>query len=183
MKKKIVLVTTAVLLSFSVLFSSCIGSFGLTNKLFAWNKSTGEKWVNELVFFALAGIQVYTVSLIIDGLFLNSIEFWTGSNPTADVQVKKLETKDGQFCITTDSKGHKIQKEGTGEILEFCFNAEENSWALETMGETIPLLKFAGGNEAIVYLADGSTMTVSMDEAGVFALRQAVERKAFFASK
>ena len=46
MKKKWIM-AVAVLLSGSLMFSSCIGSFGLTNKLFSWNRSVGEKWVNE----------------------------------------------------------------------------------------------------------------------------------------
>jgi hypothetical protein len=174
---------TAIVLSSSILFSSCIGSFSLTNKLFAWNKSVEGKWVNELVFIALTVIQVYTVSVVIDGVILNSIEFWIGSNPSADVKVKQVETENGLFTITTDATGHKIQKEGTDEIVAFRFNPEENSWALEAMEETTPILKFTGEKQAMVYLADGSTMTVSTDQAGVLALRQVIENKAYFANK
>jgi hypothetical protein len=143
----------------------------------------GDRWTNELVFFALAAGQVYTISLGIDSVVLNAIEFWTGSNPSADVQVKKVETENGLFTIVTDANGHQIKKEETGEIIELCFNQEENSWAVETVGETIPLLKFVGENQAMVYLADGSTMTVSVDQAGVFALQQVVKNKAYFAKK
>ncbi|MDR0680659.1 MAG: DUF3332 domain-containing protein [Dysgonamonadaceae bacterium] len=183
MKKNFTAIGIATLLGSSILFNSCIGSFSLTSKLFEWNKSAGNQWVNELVFLALAGIQVYSVSLIIDSIVLNTIEFWTGSNPSADVQVKKIKTEKGLFTITTDTKGHKIQKEGSGEIVEFCFNEKENSWILEANGETAPLLKFVEDNQAMVYLADGSTMIVSMDQAGVFALKRIIENKAHFASK
>jgi hypothetical protein len=183
MKKKFAVMATAILLSSSILFSSCIGSFCLTNKLFEWNKSVGDQWANELVFLALVGVQVYSVSLIIDSLVLNTIEFWTGSNPSADVQVKKIETEKGLFTITTDVNGHKIQREGTDEIVEFRFNGKENSWTLEASGETTPLLKFVGENQAMVYLADGSTMIVSLDQAGVLALKRVIENKAYFASK
>ena len=40
----------AVLMSMSLVLSSCIGSFGLTNKVKAWNEGLGDKFVNELVF-------------------------------------------------------------------------------------------------------------------------------------
>jgi hypothetical protein len=183
MKKKITVIGMSILLSSSILFNSCIGSFCLTNRLFEWNKSAREQWVNELIFLALVGIQVYSVSLIIDGVVLNTIEFWTGSNPSADVQVKKVETEKGLFTITTDTNGHKIRKEGNNEIVEFRFNGEENSWTLEAKGKTTPLLKFVGENQAMVYLPDGSTMVVNMDQAGVFALKQVVENKTYFASK
>ena len=47
-REKLTLV--AVLLSGSLLFSSCVGSFGLFNRLSSWNQSIGSKFVNELVF-------------------------------------------------------------------------------------------------------------------------------------
>ena len=91
MKKKLG-VAAAVLLSGSLMFSSCIGSFGLTNKLFSWNKGVGEKWVNEVVFVAFCILPVYEVSLIADALVINSIEFWTGSNPMADNRSSRIKT-------------------------------------------------------------------------------------------
>jgi hypothetical protein len=139
--------------------------------------------VNELIFIALAVFQVYSVSLFIDAAIMNSIEFWSGENPIAGTQTKQVETENGIFNITSDENGHKIQKEGTDEIVEFRFNKGENSWSLEAMGETTPLLQFTGENQAMVYLSDGSTMTVSTDRAGVMALRQVVENKAYFAAK
>lgn len=39
-------------LSGSVLFSSCIGSFGLWNSLKDWNQGVSNKFVNELIFLA-----------------------------------------------------------------------------------------------------------------------------------
>ena len=184
MKRKFSVMATAVLLSFSIMSSSCIGSFSLFNKLLAWNKSVdNNKWINEMVFFALAAVQVYTIAIIADAIVLNSIEFWTGDNPVANTQTKQVETEKGVFAITTNEDGHKIQKEGSDEIVEFRFNKEENSWSLVTMGETTPLFQFVGENQAIVYLADGSSMTVSLDQAGILAFQQVVNNKAFFAAK
>ncbi|GHT72184.1 membrane protein [Bacteroidia bacterium] len=184
MKRKFTVMATAIVLSSSILFSSCIGSFTLFHKVLSWNKSVGDKWVNELVFLVLCAVPVYEIAWAIDALVLNSIEFWTGSNPaSSDVQTKKIETENGTFTITTDANGHKIQKEGSDEIVEFRFNQEENSWSVEAMGQTTPLLKFMDNNQAEVYLADGSTMTVSMDQAGAFALKQVIEGKAYFANK
>jgi len=184
MKRKFTVMSTVVLLSSAIMFNSCIGSFSLFNKLSAWNQTVDEdKWVNELVFFALAAVQVYTVALLADAFVLNSIEFWTGSNPVTADQTKQVETENGLFTITTSADGHKIQSEESGEMVEFRFNKEENSWSLEAMGETTPLLQFVGDNQAEVYLADGSTMTVTVDQAGVWALKQVVENKAFFAVK
>lgn len=184
MKRKFMVMGTVALLSSSILFSSCIGSFGLFNKLLAWNKSIeNDKWINEIVFFALAAVQVYSIAIFADMVILNTIEFWTGENPTASVKTQKIEGEDGLYTITTDSEGHKIQKEGSDEVVEFVFNKEENSWSLDAMGTTTPLFKYVGENHALVYMADGSTMTVSIDQAGVYALQQVVENKAYFATK
>ena len=171
MKNKFSLKATTIFLSISILFSSCIGSFQLTQKLYAWNSSVdGDKWVNELIFLALSACQVYTIAVIIDSVILNSIEFWTGENPAAS-ETKQIETDHGIFIVTTDAGGHKIQKKGSDEIIVFHFNAEENSWSLETEGQSLPLVQFTGDRQARVYLADGSSIIVNAGLTGVLALK------------
>ena len=103
----------AVLLSGSLLFSSCVGSFGLFNRLSSWNQSLGNKFVNELVFLALNIIPVYGVAYVADGLVINSIEFWTGSNPMASVgDVKEVKGENGNYLVKTLENGYSITKEG-----------------------------------------------------------------------
>jgi len=80
MKKKFLTVAVAATLSLSLVSTSCIGSFSLTNKLLSWNQQVGNKFVNELVFFAFWVLPVYEISALADILVLNSIEFWSGSN-------------------------------------------------------------------------------------------------------
>ena len=88
----------ATTLASSVLFSSCIGSFGLTNKLLDWNRNIDSKFVNELVFVAFWIVPVYEISALADILVLNSIEFWSGNNPVADAGTVK--TIDGKTVYT-----------------------------------------------------------------------------------
>lgn len=184
MRRKFTVMATVTLLSSTILFSSCIGSFGLFNKLLTWNKSIDDdKWINELVFFALTIVPVYPIAVTVDALVLNTIEFWSGTNPTASTGTQQIEGEDGLYTITSDDKGYKIQKEGSDEVVEFVFNKEDNSWSLDAMGINTPLFKYVGENHAMVYLADGSTVTVSIDQAGLYALQQVVESKTFFAAK
>jgi hypothetical protein len=61
--------------------AGCIGHFRLTGSLLDWNKQLSNKWVNELVFVALATIPVYAFSLLGDAFIFNAIEFWGGTNP------------------------------------------------------------------------------------------------------
>ena len=49
---------SALLLSAVILFSSCLGSFQLTNKIKDWNSNIGNKWVNEIVFLAFHIVPV-----------------------------------------------------------------------------------------------------------------------------
>lgn len=73
---------SAVLLAATLLTSSCVGSFSLFNKLAGWNKeATGNKFLNELIFILIS--PAYAVCTVADVLVLNTIEFWTGSNPVA----------------------------------------------------------------------------------------------------
>ena len=63
--------------------TACIGSFSLSKGVLDWNNSLGNKFVNWIVFFAFAAVQVYTISLFLDAFVFNSLEFWTGRNPVA----------------------------------------------------------------------------------------------------
>ena len=65
------LTLVAVVLSGSLLFSSCVGSFGLFNRLSSWNQGVGNKFVNELVFLAFNIVPVYGVAYLADALVIN----------------------------------------------------------------------------------------------------------------
>ncbi|MDL2241642.1 DUF3332 domain-containing protein [Bacteroidales bacterium OttesenSCG-928-L03] len=182
MKRKVRLAAVAVVLSSSIMFSSCIGSFALSNKLLSWNQDLSDKWVNELVFLVLWVVPAYEIAMLIDGVVLNTIEFWSGNNP-ASAQVQTIETEDGIYTVSTDANGHQIQKEGTDEMVEFRFDQEEDSWSIVSEENVIPLFKMIDQENALVYLADGTTMTISADQAGLYALKQVVKEKSFFAAK
>jgi hypothetical protein len=85
---------TLVLLSVAgTLVSGCIGGFGLTSKLYNWNIGLGDKWAAEGVFLVTGAIlPVYGVAVLVDGVVLNSVEFWTGVNPVTN---KKAVVKAG----------------------------------------------------------------------------------------
>ena len=58
MKKRLIPVALVAAIS-APLFTSCIGSFALTNKLLSWNNSIGSKIVNELCL-SVSGFFPYT---------------------------------------------------------------------------------------------------------------------------
>lgn len=89
MKKSLKL--SVLLLSATILFSSCIGSFRLTNKVKDWNSNVSNKFVNEIIFLAFHIIPVYEVTMFVDALVFNSIEFWTGKKANVKVAEKTQE--------------------------------------------------------------------------------------------
>jgi hypothetical protein len=72
-----------VILVLLVNLAGCYGSFSLTRKLYTWNGSFGDKWINTVVFWILLILPAYEATSFIDFVVLNTVEFWTGSNPLA----------------------------------------------------------------------------------------------------
>ena len=138
MKKKVFTLAVAALLSGSILFTSCIGSFGLTGKVYSWNKNQ-EKWVDELLFLALCIVPVYEVSLFIDAVVLNTIEFWTGSNPVAfkDGEIRNVETENGIYTVEKIGNSYHIEKQGEEGILDLVYDG--NDCYIESNGKQIKI--------------------------------------------
>ena len=160
----------------AVLCSSCIGSFGLHNRLVNWNQNIdSNKFVNEVAFFALAVVQAYTVSWLADAIILNSIEFWTGSNPMANVgEVKKVQGENGNYLVETLKDGYSITKEGEKNVMQLIYNQEQNTWNVVSDGTSTELLKFNEDGTASINLPNGEELTVTLDATGVATARQAV---------
>lgn len=171
MKKKYFTVAMALLLSCSMLTTSCIGSFSLSNKLLSWNKQVGSKFVNELVFFAFWILPVYEVSLLADVLVLNSIEFWSGSNPVAQGR-SVIDGKDGRYLVDCDGKGYTITSENDGSVVRLDFDEEDRSWSVTADGNTYELLTFVDDTHVKMPTVDGGYTTVELSQAGVFAYQQ-----------
>ena len=184
MKKRSFTLLVAATVASSVLFSSCIGSFGLTNKLLSWNRSIDSKFVNELVFIAFCIVPVYEISAIADILVINSIEFWSGNNPVADVgNIRTIEGKEGIYTVETKTDGYHIQKQGEETAVDLVYNEADQSWSVKTNGESSKLMRFNGDNEVVMYLPDGGEMNVELSQAGVWAFQQAAATHSYFASK
>lgn len=177
--KSFLLIMTA-----SVVMSSCIGSFGLFNKVLDWNKdATGNKFLNELIFIVIS--PAYALCGTADLLVLNTIEFWTGSNPLA-ANVGKTESimgSDGKlYAVTTLKDGYEI-KDADGNVMNFTYNEKDNTWAVEKDGATTVLLKMKGNDTAQIYLPDGKTMDVTLDNQGLYEARMAVNEGVYFAAR
>ena len=173
MKKYKIAVGAILIAGASLTFSSCIGSFSLTNKMLAWNRSIGNKFVNELVFFCFWILPVYEVTALADVLVINSIEFWSGSNPLS-ASTKAVDTEQGRYLIDCDGKGYTITFEPTGQKPRLNFIEETQTWAFEDKnGENVPFMTFMDDNHVKMLAPDGSWEQVELSEQGVLAYRDA----------
>ncbi len=86
-------------LAVASLSTGCYGSFALTKKVHTWNgevcgtqKGPGcsAGWGNEGVFL-LCAIPVYGICIVVDSVVLNTVEFWSGTNPVGMVATSELD--------------------------------------------------------------------------------------------
>ena len=113
------------------------------------------------------------MSFAADLLILNSIEFWSGSNP-ALAQTKVVDGKDAQYLVASNEAGYTITNLKTKQETRFNFNAQDNSWSIENNGEEVKLFSFVDDNHVNVLTRDGSYSTVELSHSGVLAYQQLI---------
>lgn len=156
----------ALLLSATIVFSSCIGSFRLTNNIKDWNESIGNKWVNELVFIAMHIVPVYEIAMMVDGVVLNSIEFWTGNNVVMEEGDTKVVTNSEgeEIKVTALENGYNLSDGETS--MNLVFDQEEKVWSAEYNNQMTKLVKLVDDNTAQLYM-NGELVTVTLDQEGI----------------
>lgn len=174
MKKFKIAVAAILLAGSSMAFTSCIGSFALYNKVLDWNRGLGDKWVSELAFLCLWAVPVYEVAYMIDVVVLNSIEFWTGSNPGLAYE-KTIKTENDTFRVICNEKGYEITSLTSGQKTMFRFNEATQSWSVGAdEASQVEFMSFIDANHVRMTTPDGKSYTVEASQAGVMAFSQLV---------
>lgn len=125
MKK--VLLSLLAACTFAVTTTGCFGSFKLTKAAYDFNKGLGNKWLSWLVFL-IVGHVATIITMTVDALILNSLEFWTGKNPMAmgdtyretdanGNSVTAVKMEDGSLYMRLDA--------ATGESQELVLQRDE----------------------------------------------------------
>lgn len=175
MKKRILTGAIGALLCLTMVTTqtSCIGSFSLFNRLLGWNKNVSDKFVNELIFFGFWILPVYEVCALADVLVLNSIEFWSGSNPVACGN-KVIEGNDGKYMVKADKKGYDIISLNDGSKTRLDFDTKTQTWSMSVNdGESRVLFSFIDETHVRVPAGAGNDwQTVELSEAGLYAYQQ-----------
>ena len=143
---------------------------------------TNNKYVNAIVGLILVPI-VGTICTLVDVLVLNSIEFWSGTNPIAANNIGKTQQVMGQdgryYAVTTLKNGYEV-KAPTGEITYFIHNDENDSWSMEQNGVQKEIFRFdeKGNIQANI---NGETKAFTLNETGVYQARMIAGDGVFFA--
>lgn len=182
MKKNKTFIVCA-LLSCCIVFSSCIGSFKLWNGLKEWNEGIGNKFVNELIFVALNIVPVYGIAFFADAIVLNSIEFWTGSNPYASNEAKEVKGEKGNYLVEANENGYTITNKDENKSMELVYNPTNSSWNAVCEGESVELIQMNNDGTATIDMQNGTSMTVVPDMQGVASVRAAANMDIFFANR
>ena len=135
----LMIVTALALASFT---TGCFGKFALTRKLYSWNDDLGNKFVKTIVLWAFMIVPVYEIFGFADFIILNTVEFWTGSNPVADAKVKQLP--DGSFEMERDGVAMRLVPTG------------ENRFDLFRDGKFIGTAAMTGDRGLVFTMANGN---------------------------
>ena len=183
--KKLNFKVAVCLLAGSFMFSSCIGSFSLFNKYAAWQKDmTSNKFVNAIVGFFLMPI-VGGITMTVDWIVLNTIEFWSGDNPVAS-NVGKTQNVMGQdgrlYAVKTLKNGYEVTAPN-GEITLFTYDKKENSWSMSQNGMTKEIFRFNEDGKSIKMNVNGEERDFTLNEQGVIDAELAANNGLYFAAR
>ena len=176
----------AMVLAFSFLLSSCMGSWGLTKAVYEWNDgATGNKYVDNILFWVLGGVGVYGVTIGLDYFIFNLIEFWTGSNPVAmapGAYEKQNVTMNGEeYLIEARQNQMTFTQMASQEVYDLNFLPENNTWMMTLPnGEVKELLSISEAKDAMVVHAGEKSYVISKDQMaqGQSGVEQALELQA-----
>lgn len=169
MKKTII----ALLSAFSIFFTmNCYGGFVVTRKIYNWNGGLGNKWVRSIAMWVMIIIPVYPVASLLDFIVLNTLEFWTGSNPLA-MQEGQSETQivqrdDKKFEITATKNQfaiREINKKGElGQPVLLVYEPDASAWFMKAKGKSIKISESNGDSieQVKLFHPDGRVVNVKL---------------------
>jgi hypothetical protein len=115
--------------------TGCFGSFSLTKKTYEYHDGiTNSKFVKSLLFWIPGGI-VYSITLMIDAVILNLIEFWSGSNPVSmnagdhEMQLLTFQGVDYRIDATKDTfTTTQLSGADAGAVRILKYDRDTRTW-------------------------------------------------------
>ncbi|MBP7509889.1 MAG: DUF3332 family protein [Prolixibacteraceae bacterium] len=142
MKRITRLISVALLAVFIIVgVFGCYGNMSLTKKVYNFNGSLGNKYVQSIVNWAFWICPVYEISMFLDYVLFNTIEFWTGSNPLAmnegEHVIKYAESPNGEYKFEISQNQIIISQPANStnkEDIVLTFDPVNNSWFMNSDG-------------------------------------------------
>lgn len=113
--------------------AGCFGNFAATRKVYQFNESFGDKWMNQIMFWVLFVVPAYEIAGFADVVLFNTIEFWTGSNPIAMApgeEVIKYASEDGKNLkiVIRQNQVSVVDLDNPTDDLQLSYKPLEKSW-------------------------------------------------------
>jgi hypothetical protein len=171
MKKITLIGMAALMLGIGTLNSGCMGSYKLTNTVYAWNKkATGNKFINHVIFWIL-GWNVYVAFVAIDTFILNTIEYWSGKNPMAmnvgEKEQQIVKGKDGnKYEITaTQNRFDIVALNNKENKTSLIYSPINHTWNMEKNGIITKIATIHEDlNKVELFKADGTVAMIDMNQ-------------------
>lgn len=156
--------------------TGCFGKFALVRKVYEINnQASSDKFVKSLLTWVFIIVPVYEIAAFADFVLLNTIEFWTGSNPVAmnDDQIEKqiIEQNGEKYRITaTKNKFHIEQLTGNNrsKAIDYVFNSEEHAWYLQNEKQSIKIIQYSNNGKEVIaqyFTPNGQSIVMDLDKA------------------
>lgn len=181
-KFKLSIIMVPLLLSTGLLQTACMGSFKLLKMIYNWNeKATDIKIVNNVLFWILNIIPVYSIAVFLDAVIFNLVEFWTGSNPLAmqkgEVKEKYVLSPSGDmFRFRATQNRLEVFKNNSSE-MSLDYRPGDKIWSATGSGKTIAIAKQISDEQIGFYAPDGSMQIVKMADLGNITMLQELKQK------
>lgn len=161
--KLVSMALVAIILTVGV--AGCFGNFAATRKVYEFNESFGNKWMNQIMFWVLSFVPVYNVAAFADVVLFNTIEFWTGSNPIAmgpNEEVIKYANQNGKnLRITIRQNEIRVEDvDNPAEELELSYKPLERSWYYHSDSGMVKIATLSD-NQADFFAPSGKTYTLN----------------------
>jgi hypothetical protein len=135
-----------VLVVFATSLQGCYGKFALTRKLYAANGEVGNKYLRSGATWVLLILPVYAIAGLADFVVLNTVEFWSGTNPVAEGE-KTIQYVDGadRYDIHALKRGDNVtytitryNLDSYADSLQIDWNkSQDSAWSRFSSGGTV----------------------------------------------
>ncbi|MBN2423543.1 MAG: DUF3332 domain-containing protein [Calditrichaceae bacterium] len=150
-------------------FTGCYGKFELTKRLYKWNGSQGDKFVNSVVMWVLMIIPVYIIVGFVDFVILNVVEFWTGKNPMAmepgETETQLVEIDGKAYQITATQNRFDVVDMETQLKASLVYNPEEKAWYAVSDNDSHKIAQSDSENFDIIQLIQPDGKIVKVETA------------------